>query len=276
MFPAEQFGRAYLVMPQSTMNLENVLGRNANFERLVNYNATDQLRILANPVGRLDLLMRSSNGMGVATCTASIISNRYILTNNHCTPGDHKSAKVEAAHLLMDFYDEGREEQVRKFDVVLPPVEHDRKLDYAIFEVKGDPSAVFGRVKLLPRDPEPGESLLIIHHPAGLPKHATRGGCRAAAPRAVRDTDILHRCDTLPGSSGSPILASNAGAVIGIHYAGSSFAGPGSYNFGKRLKAIAGHSPIITAILRDDAEIASRGSRERAAREARARAEREA
>lgn len=276
LFPAEQFGRAYLVLPQNTMNLENVLGRNSNFERLINYNETDQLRILSNPVGRLDLLVENAGNIGVTTCTASIISERHILTNNHCAPGSRKGIKIKRAQLLMNFYGEDKEHLAKSYRVRLRTLEQDHALDYAIFEVEGNPAARFGKVKLAPRDPEPGESLLIIHHPAGLPKHATRGSCRASAPSAVRDNDILHRCDTLPGSSGSPILASNSGAVIGIHFAGSSFAGPGSYNFGKRLSRIAQKSTIIAALIQKDIAETTRQRREAAEKAARARVAREA
>ena len=59
MFPADQFGHAQLVLPQSTLHLENVLGRNPNFERLSSYNPKDPVRLMANPVGRLDLLAGS-------------------------------------------------------------------------------------------------------------------------------------------------------------------------------------------------------------------------
>ena len=252
MFPAEQFGRAYLVMPQSTVNLENVLGRNANFERLINYSKSDHLRKLGEPVGRLDLLIERSGQMGVTTCTASIISEKYILTNNHCAPRANSPHKFKKAALLMNFLGEDKEDQTKTFKVTLKPVEQDADLDYAIFQVDGNPSAEFGKITIKPRDPTPGESLLIIHHPAGLPKHATRGGCRASTPRSVRGSDILHRCDTLPGSSGSPIFASDSGEVIGIHYAGASFSAPGSYNYGKRLRRIAGKSRIIAAVLRAD------------------------
>jgi V8-like Glu-specific endopeptidase len=249
MFPASQFGNAYLVLPQSTMHLEQVLGRNANFERLINYNKDDQLRIMANPVGRLDLLVEYRGETGIRTCTASILSKKYILTNNHCAPNKTSKTKFIKTLLLMNFYGENLEHLTTSYKVKMPPVEQNATLDYAIFEVEGDPSQKFGQVALDPRDPQPGESLVIIHHPAGLPKHATRGGCRANTPRSVRGTDILHRCDTLPGSSGSPIFASNSNAMIGIHYAGSASARPGSYNFGKRLMAIAEKSTIIAGLV---------------------------
>ena len=56
----------------------------------------------------------------------------------------------------------------KQFKVILKPVEQNSDLDYAIFQVDGDPSARFGKISLDPRDPTPGESLLIIHVPFQL------------------------------------------------------------------------------------------------------------
>ena len=224
LFPASQYGKATLTLPQSTagmssVQLQNVLGRNANFERLDSYRDQDRFRRIATPVGRLDLLVSGPLGTGVANCTASIISARHIITNAHCFP--QGAGAVKQASLLMDFYSEDNAAQGRRFEVRPVPVERNEQLDFVVAEVSGNPSARFGRIALEARDPEPGESLLIIHHPMGMPKHMTRGGCRAHAPVAVQGTDIWHRCDTMPGSSGSPILAEGTGRMLGLHYGGA-------------------------------------------------------
>jgi formylglycine-generating enzyme required for sulfatase activity len=185
-------------------------------------------------------------GNGYSNCTASIISARHIITNAHCFP--QEQGGVSEAFLLMDYYSDDNEGAVRRFAVRAMPVERDAELDFAIAEVTGNPSAQFGRIMLEPRDPEPGESLLIVHHPMGKPKHMTRGGCRAHAPVAVSGTDIRHRCDTLPGSSGSPILAEGTGRMLGLHYGGALDAQvPGSFNSGKRLREIAARSRVLAA-----------------------------
>ena len=254
LFPASQYGKATLNLPQSTtgissVQLQNVLGRNQNFERLDNYREQDRFRRIALPVGRLDLLVNGPMGSGVANCTASIISTRHIITNNHCFP--EGQGAVKQASLLMDFYSEDNEATAKRFEVKVVPVERNAALDFVIAEVAGNPSAIFGRIALEPRDPEPGESLLIIHHPMGMPKHMTRGGCRAHAPVAVQGTDIRHRCDTLPGSSGSPILSEGSGRMLGLHYGGSPNPGPSTWNFGKRLSEISGRSKVLAAALAD-------------------------
>ena len=268
LFPASQYGKASLNLPQSTtgmssVQLQNVLGRNANFERLDSYREQDRFRRIALPVGRLDLLVNGPMGSGVANCTASIISARHIITNNHCFP--EGQGAVKQASLLMDFYSEDNEATAKRFEVKVVPVERNAELDFVIAEVAGNPSAIFGRIALEPRDPEPGESLLIIHHPMGMPKHMTRGGCRAHAPVAVQGTDIRHRCDTLPGSSGSPILSEGSGRMLGLHYGGSPNPGPNTWNFGKRLSEISGRSRVLAAAVAEQRQQEESASRSAAA-----------
>ena len=247
LFPAELYGRSFLNLPQSsgvsTVELQNVLGRNANFERLENYRADDRFRRVAAPVGRLDILVQTPAGLGTTNCTASIVSARFIVTNNHCFPEG-----VRAASLLMDFYREDDEGGGNRFEARTVPEERNASLDYAVVEVLGNPASRFGTVRLDARDPQPGESLLIVHHPSGLPKHMTRGGCRAFQPTAVQGTDIRHRCDTLPGSSGSPILADATGRMLGLHYAGSTNPSLSNFNFGKRLVEIVKDSKVLAAV----------------------------
>lgn len=60
-------------------------------------------------------------------------------------------------------------------------------------------------------------TLFLVHHPGGYPKYVTRGRCQTDDP-AIDGTDILHRCDTLPGSSGAPIFDNNTRQVVGLHY----------------------------------------------------------
>lgn len=168
LFPPEQFGRAYLTMPQNTAQLQNVLGRNANFERLSVYREDDRFRLIAKPVGRLDLLVTGPAGPGVTTCTASFLDADHIITNSHCAPVGG-TTRVNAAKIIMDFYTEDDETGVRTYEVEPRPVESDRELDFAILRVKGNPAAVFGRIRFEARDPQPGESLLIITTPQDCP-----------------------------------------------------------------------------------------------------------
>jgi hypothetical protein len=69
-----------------------------------------------------------------------------------------------------------------------------------------------------------GQALVIIEHPAGEHKQASIDDCKvrtASRPGVTaRLTDFGHLCDTLGGSSGSPVLDRQTGRVVGLHHLG--------------------------------------------------------
>ncbi len=246
LFPTTQYGDVTLRMPQSTLHLESVLGGNSAFEKLATYDPSDRIRKLAEPVGRLDVNLSAG---GVSTCTASILANGYLITNHHCVPGDGTYGKVLEASLLMGYYDDMDPSGTVRYQVDTTPVETRADLDYSILRVIGtNPEPRWGHVTLESRDPRPGEALLIVHHPGGMPKHVTRGGCRSLAPIPVFGTDLRHRCDTIGGSSGSPVFSDNTGAVVGLHYAGSLTRGVDQFNSAKRMSAILDASAVLRSM----------------------------
>lgn len=244
LFGPEQFGNTNLEFKQSTSGeqLEAILGDRAKFEPLITYNARSKLRHLSEPIGRLDVL---HGRRGMETCTASIISSQYILTNYHCIPGTGEYGPVTAAELVMGYYDVADDRTVKRYSVDIKPVEADRALDYAILSVSGNPANDFGVIRILNEDPEAGASLIMFHHPAGRPKHVTRSGCRVAPNYRATDDRIYHSCDTLPGSSGAPVFAEFGRGVLGLHYAGPGSLGPGQYNFAKRMRRILADSRVL-------------------------------
>lgn len=59
-----------------------------------------------------------------------------------------------------------------------------------------------------------GDKVVIVQHPHGAPKTVASG-----TVRAVRGTHLVYDCETLPGSSGSPVLNENW-ALVGLHRSG--------------------------------------------------------
>ena len=250
-FPADQFGRSTLYNAQSTENFEAVLLGNPRFEPLADYAPDDALRRLSRPIGRLDILKDG----GVSVCTASVIGPDLILTNHHCVPG-RSGGPVRELSLLMGYYSDIDHRGEKRYAVRTTPVEASAELDFAVLRVAGRPGDAWGTARLEPRDPSAGGSLMIVHHPAGKPKHVSRGGCRAATPHATSGDQIFHRCDTLPGSSGSPVfLADMSGAVVGLHHAGApaNRLGSDSYNYAKRVALIVEASPTLRELSDVDA-----------------------
>ena len=244
-FPEDQYGSVELTLPQSTgFQLEAQLTTNKNFEPLSSYASSDPLRQLSQAIGRLDILYR---GRGVVTCTASVISPEYILTNEHCLPGPKTLGRPDRASLLMGYYTSD-EAGTQRYEVDVEPIEASRRLDYSILRVFGKPSSRWQTVKMAATDPTDLSSLLLIHHPNGKQKHVTRGGCRSAQP-ATNESKLRHTCDTKPGSSGAPIVSASGGVMLGLHFGGPKNPQPGDVNLGSRVASLAEDSLIIRQLV---------------------------
>ncbi|MEL7462923.1 MAG: serine protease [Pseudomonadota bacterium] len=232
---AAQWGNVNLVVRQSLGgDLESILSRSGNHERLDTYDEQARFRKLSRPVGRLDVRFQSGE---FVTCTATIVEESVILTNHHCIPNTAATTArlgpVTEAALVMNYYTESRTSSVRRYRVDLNPIAASGERDYSYLRVEGAPGREWGVATIRRDTPRPGASLLIVHHPGGLVKHVTRGNCRASRPAVDdRGIELFHVCDTLPGSSGAPIFSDDDGAVIGIHRAGATVTGPGAKNYG--------------------------------------------
>ena len=238
-FDAGQWGEKNIIVRQSTgVDLESILSESGNHERLLAYSERNKLRIWSKPVGRLNVQFR--NGSFV-TCTATLVERDVILTNHHCVPNIPKNTQqhgpVVRAQLFLGYYSISRAS--KEYDVDITPIRASEAQDYAFLRVEGAPGDEWGIASQQIIPPQAGDSLLVIHHPLGQPKHVTRGGCRAAAPDAVgeRGVQLFHLCDTLPGSSGAPIF-NDDGQMIGIHRGGAALTDANPVNFGVLLKAI--------------------------------------
>jgi hypothetical protein len=239
MFSADNFGQFPKRMNQSTYVKERLMTENPRFEPLRGYGQASRLRQASQPVGLLDLLHSSSSG----TCTAFLIENDLLLTNAHCISDDVREAKFFPDYLDVD----GLNQQ--GFAVAIVPIEIDSSLDYAILRVNGAPGDVYGTVKLSAAVPPPGDDLSIFHHPLGQPKSVTRQDCRVKSLQA--GGLLAHLCDTLPGSSGSPVLTGDSQHVIALHHSGAG-SNRDPVNLATTVAAIAKKSPIIARLVRND------------------------
>lgn len=240
-YPGDFYGRVDLPLPQAFGHLKRLIGDTENFEPIAKFSTNNRYRVQSSPIGRLDLLVDKGGKQNVFLCTGWLISAEYILTNHHCIPGNE--GRLLKASLLMNYLAEGDSKDTARFDVETTPVETSTKLDYSIVRIKGNPGAKFGIIPLLVRDPKPGEELFIIQHPAGKPKRLTRRNCRADDD-TERPEELRHFCDTLGGSSGSPVFSDNDMALVGLHFAGIEK----QVNFAKRMTVIVGASPILRQI----------------------------
>jgi hypothetical protein len=106
-------------------------------------------------------------------------------------------------------------------------------LDYSVLRLSGDASR-FGRYHIGAAVGEKTD-VLIIQHPDGRIKRAAfPPNCVVASPQFVRGiatlVDFRHNCDTLGGSSGSPVLDWAGLQVVGLHHWTYLKGVPGSLN----------------------------------------------
>ncbi|HKY20157.1 MAG TPA: serine protease [Vicinamibacterales bacterium] len=193
-------------------------------QRLPIFEAPLRARRHRQAIARLRFMIE---GQGQATCTGFMVGVRLMMTNEHCI-----SNNVEAQTAIADFnYDSAGSNPTRVRVESL--VVSNKGLDYSLLKLvaAGPPST--GRLFFRPpSDPAVRQldiantaPLFIIQHPSGLPKQVSIADCglsgeRLAGVQPASQTDFGHTCDTLGGSSGSPVLNWDTGRVVGLHHFG--------------------------------------------------------
>jgi len=153
----------------------------------------------------------------VFVCTGWLVfNNRHLLTNEHCI---NSAAEMRSALADVDF-NQGPApvRSVRLRRLLLS----NARLDFSLLELEAPldrPALALGTVTVASNQP-----LAIVEHPAGEPKQLSERGCMvaiASVPGVTDDaTDFEHACDTLGGSSGSPVFDRASMSVIGLHHLG--------------------------------------------------------
>jgi V8-like Glu-specific endopeptidase len=118
-------------------------------------------------------------------------------------------------------------------------------LDFAILELAGAPGDTFGIERLAPSDAGVGTTIAIIGHPAGVPKRIEAGTVLAFDGDRIEYDDI----DTLGGNSGSSILRSPDGAIVGVHTNGGCTQGADGANSGMRISRLLEASPVLRTVV---------------------------
>lgn len=245
-FDRDSFGSVVLSQKQvvgANIELELAVGNYEN-EPISNYSEKSVFAKIGRAVGRLDVL----TDKGLYPCTAFIVSKKFILTNYHCSLGllENKNigaTKIQASQFVAGYTRTGIEEGTEKFIVISDPVEFNKKLDYAVLEVLGNPSERYGALTLSNHQPQGGDPFWIIGHPMGEGQRISREKCKANEP-AFSAGKLLHTCDTLPGNSGSPVIDAGLQRVVALHHAGSK---KDSLNFAIPMSDILSNSGVLSA-----------------------------
>lgn len=146
-------------------------------------------------------------------CTAFHLGEGVVASAGHCLAPEQE----EACHnLLIDWgvtADGSQGERSRCLKTL------DRRLDdggdYALLLVDPVPSAALKTQHKLDQEKTSHEALVI-----GYPKDQAlswSGLCETSSQDEVAESLFYHRCDTLPGNSGSPVISAETREVIGVH-----------------------------------------------------------
>lgn len=191
----------------------------------------------SRPVARLVIGGRS-------LCTGwRVGSDNKLFTNNHCV---ETASELASTEVWFNYQHTSCNGSSRETVVKVTGKEFfktDYTLDYTLFSVNNFASiSQFGYLGLDVRNAVQGERIYIPQHGAGNPKELaiesdqdSNGLCQVNAPSTTgrgSNTDIGYSCDTIGGSSGSPVLAASSNSVIALHHLG------GCYNKGAKISQI--------------------------------------
>lgn len=149
-------------------------------------------------------------------CSGLLVSRDLLLTNDHCMQSEDETQSA-----LVDFdYDAGTSPESGA--LLKEKLVADAALDYALYRLAQDSGR--SPLRLRASTPPQDQALLLLQHPGGEAKQVSLRGCTVKVAQvegaSATRTDFGHLCDTLGGSSGSPVMDPASGDVIGLHHFG--------------------------------------------------------
>jgi len=150
-------------------------------------------------------------------CTAFALTQNVIVTNYHCISS---KKQLRNAQVVFSYEFDVPTSAYLQRKVISLPVPSNKDLDYSLLQLDQPVSASFVS-RINAGDPKTNESLILMQHPESHLKMIVTDGCLInkvnAVGTAVTDSDFYHLCDSLDGSSGSPVM-NLQGEVVGLHH----------------------------------------------------------
>ncbi len=145
-------------------------------------------------------------------CTAFHLGQGLVATAGHCLPKP-KQAPKDSACSTYNIQWPGQKQPSRCLHYVA--YQFDEKADFALISVDPSPSA---QIQISSKDARADSAVkaMVI----GYPKDKALSTSKACETRWDESPEVpkfFHSCDTLPGHSGSPVLAEHDAHLIGVH-----------------------------------------------------------
>lgn len=161
-------------------------------------------------------------GPAAVTCTGFLVGPDLLATNHHCIVMSLQFLMSEGgspracSDVLVEF-DYLKNEPGRTTTCVTVEKAHEGN-DFALLRLASLPKRADGQERrpLALGTAASDARLSLLHHPSGMPL-AIEMPCNA---QGVEAGDLLHDCQTIPGSSGSALFTDN-GTAVAIHYKGA-------------------------------------------------------
>lgn len=154
------------------------------------------------------------------SCSGFLIGRQRIVTNHHCF---HSQDVCDTAVAAIDYLGDGTAPPTQQSKCV-KFLGADGDLDISVldFDANNIPASI-EPLRLAGKSPLPEQQVLqIIQFPSNEPKKISACDCLAVVNPVdgyAKDSDFTHRCDTVLGASGSPVLDHNF-QVVGLHHLG--------------------------------------------------------
>jgi V8-like Glu-specific endopeptidase len=193
-------------------------------------------------VAKSVMFIEASDGTQAWSGTGSLIAPGLALTNHHVISDAGILPNVKVKFNYQDNW-AGQSEPSKVYKAKPGGMfRAKQELDYAVFEVDGEPEKDWNYLPLAARDIKQGQRINIIQHPNGQPKKITM---QNNLVEYVGGNVLQYVTSTNPGSSGSPVF-NDDWQVVGLHHAGGNIKEPTTGKFYNRNEGI-----LIIRILND-------------------------
>jgi V8-like Glu-specific endopeptidase len=193
----------------------------------------------ANAVGYLSIPAAGSR------CTAWLVSDDVIITNNHCIASATAAKGAKASFNYID----GVASASRIYYDCSTFIKTWSNLDMTALRCAAlnnqKPGQVYGKLTVASTNAATNASIYVLHQNCD---YNTTSGCaptKKFSPGTILNanyssTDASYNADTLGGSSGSPVLSTSTNEVIALHHYGfgGDSSGRGTHNSGVRATLI--------------------------------------